>query len=134
MQQLETVYRGSSEFQNGSAYVQQFIIKSVTGDYLVCKTLSGTTSGTEDVYVARPYLLRRTIWSGATRNGVTYTYSGDQSRAASTGGTAIVEKVTPSYQVGDVIKATANIQGTTNVTGAEWEDDNRDGRSWAKST
>jgi hypothetical protein len=133
MRQPETVYRAGAE-QGGSAFVAQFIIGAVSGDYLVCKTLSGTTSGTEDVYVARPYLLRRTIWSGATRNGVTYTYSGNQSRDATTGGTAINEKVTPSYQVGDVIKATANIQGTPNVTGAEWEDDNRDGRSWAKVT
>lgn len=129
---LPTVYRGSSE---GSPHsVQQFVISSVSGDFLVCRSLSGTSSGTADVNVARPYLLRRTIWSGATRNGVTYTYSGVQSRDATTGGTAINEKVTPSYQATDVITAISLPIGGIGNTGLMWVDMNFDGRSWAKAT
>lgn len=129
---LPSVVRGSSESQNSP--IAQFVVKSVSGDFLVCRPLSGTSSGSSDVYVARPYLLRRTIWSGQTRNGVTYTFTDDQTRSATTGGTAITEKVTPSYQANDVIYGAASPAGGIGSTGIMWLDINADGRSWAKST
>jgi hypothetical protein len=129
----EFVVRGSSESSPGAIFARQFIISGISGDYLECHTLSGTSSGSGTVYVARPYLLRRTIWSGATRNGVTYTYSANQTRSASTGGTAITEKVTPSYQAGDVIIGVVRVGGGVGVDGVDWVDLNLDGRAWAES-
>jgi hypothetical protein len=126
--------RATTSSVDMGAIVQQFVISGISGDYLVCHTLSGTSSGSGTIYVARPYLLRRSIWSGQTRNGITYTYTDNQTRSATTGGTAITEKVTPSYQAADVILAVGRIYGTSNVGALDFEDLNTDGRSWAKST
>jgi len=72
--------------------------------------------------------------SGATRNGVTYTYDSAYERSGTTGGTAIQEAITPSYNTSfpDMIFAVRPADGATGVSGCRWVDINLDGRYWAE--
>jgi len=124
--------QGVSRTVGNAAGVVQFLVSGVSGDYLVCKTLSGTSSGSDYVYVAKPYLLRRSVYSGATRNGVTYTGATGQTRNASTGGTAVSEQVTPSYQTGDIVYGIGPVVGEIGTLGMIFVDLNIDGRAFAQ--
>lgn len=50
--------------------VNQYLVKQLFGDYLRCRKIDGSTVGTQDVYIAKPFELRRTPWHGVT---VSYT-------------------------------------------------------------
>lgn len=64
----------------GSADVTQFKLRFVEDDYLVCREWDGTTLGSDDIYVLKPYKLRCSLASaqvyGETHN---YTYAPDAS-------------------------------------------------------
>ncbi len=55
--------------------VARFRVRSVEGDYLVCRATDGVTDGEVDIKVAKPYLLQKTPFDGVSRAGVTYTYT-----------------------------------------------------------
>ena len=55
--------------------VARFRVRSVEGDYLVCRATDGVTDGDVDIKVAKPYLLQKTPFDGVSRAGVTYTYT-----------------------------------------------------------
>lgn len=123
-------------WERTAAQVSQYRIKSVGADHLVCRTWDGTTEGTLDLLVAKPYLLRRTPFDGQTRDGITYTYSSDIAREADDGSTTETQVVVPSWVADDIIYATREVQGGVEAEGGGeelfWVDDNRDGRAWAK--
>lgn len=149
-QTLADLARGMNKLQRGvraprqvtergnvrAVRVQQFKVVSVQQDYLVCRTWNGTEQGDSDVFVALPYLLRRTPFDGAARNGISYSYGDNVSRTASLSGEDEAQVMVPSYVAGDVIYAVRNSAGGTGVTAnaaaVQWLDLNVDGRAWAK--
>lgn len=114
-------------------------IAEVHGDYLTCRRvwrkdgMGEDTLGVEDVFVARPRLIRRSL---TTRDGVTFVYTDDQTLTASKPGeTDETWLVTPKYIVGDRIEVEI-IRGLTGVAEVDAQrgrpvDKNLDGRAWA---
>lgn len=116
--------------------IAQMQIVGVAGDYLQCRKYSGTSASGPTVSVAKPYLLRKTPFNGASRNGISYSYTSDVSRTASLSGETETQVVVPSYVVGDIIYAIKGVVGGVGVTltagTISWLDLNVDGRAWAK--
>ena len=119
----------------GGASVSRYKVVSVGEDDLTCHSWDGTTAGTEDITVLKPYLLRKTTFNAKTRVvtattiqasiSIAYEYLNPQERKATAGSDIERQAVTPRYLVGDVIYAI----GTD-------EDDpvdlNNDGRQWCR--
>lgn len=130
--------------QETAADVRQFRIVAVNGDYVTAARLQGTYENEADTddqtYIAKPYLLRRTPFDGASRNSIDYTYTDNVTRTATDADSNTeTQVVVPSYVVGDIIYATRAIDGGTGVElvttqgriAVEWLDLNVDGRAWA---
>lgn len=118
-----------------SGGVSQYRVKSVQGDYCTCRTWDGTTEGSTDVYVAKPYKLRNSITS-ATIDGVSvsYSYTSTVARTATISSTDEDQVIVPRYLSNDLIYAvTSNYTGVS-VSGTPLTliDINADGRAWAK--
>ena len=60
--------------ESGTASVAMFLLKSVQGDYLTCRTWDGTNEGEDDVYIAKDPRLRNSVTSEVL-DGVTVSYS-----------------------------------------------------------
>lgn len=126
--------------QQVGVILQQFAVQEVKGDYLICHaiTLSAsgdTLEGTQDIKVAKPYLLRRSITQRATTAGlVTYGYLSDIERTATLGAASENQKITPDYAVGDVILAVRGIVGGSlvKVDGVALQFMDITPRAWAK--
>jgi hypothetical protein len=130
--------------KGGGGYrVVRFRLKGVSEDYLNCKQLNGTTEVGPTVKVAKPYNLRKTPFHGKTISGITYNYTGAQSRTKTRASTSTTENqvITPAYQVavtgydGDEIYACKPSGGTgVKIGGVDvvWLDINNAGRAWAK--
>lgn len=127
----------------GGVAAQQFVLVSVHGDYLTCHTWDGAAEGGTDVFVAKPYPLRRTPFDAQTIviGGVSYTYdyADDQTRNVDDGTDNEDQQVTPGFYAGELIYA-IQVTGGTDVAG---EDDPYpavtwqmigDGRMWARSS
>lgn len=115
---------------------KQFRVVSAHGDYLICNPQDGQSFTSDQVIVAKPYLLRRTEFEANGRNGITYEYTDDTQRTADDGdGTTETQHITPAYVEGDIIYAIRNFSGALmindNSQEAAWVDINCDGRSWA---
>jgi len=68
---------GPDRSRNTGVAVGRFRVKSVEGDYIVCRFIEGEHEGTVDVKIAKPFLLQKTPFDGVSRSGVTYTYTDD---------------------------------------------------------
>lgn len=109
------------------------------GDYLRCRTWDwrSETEGDEDVFVARPWLLRRSSFEDITRAGIHYTYSTNSTRTArrTSDNATEVQIIIPMYYIGDILKAEKGIVGDTGVVVEdvmlEWEA-RTEGRAWAR--
>ena len=125
----------SPERRLGGLRKQHFQIQTVAEDHLVCRAWNNGQVESADVTVAKEWMLRKTPFHSQTRNGITYTYTGSdgQTRTASNGtDDDITEKITPSFQPGDIIVAERGIKGGTGVEAApDWEM-SHDGRKWGK--
>lgn len=84
------------------------------------------------VTVAKPYHLRRSTFDGETVGGITYSYTGDQTRDATDGVLSEAHEVVPAYAVGEGILVAETPDG--NGTGAGYMDVNSDARAWAQIT
>lgn len=134
--------RWSGPGGGGTSETAQYKVKERGNDYVMCHTWDGETEGADDIYVAKPYLLRKTPLDGKTRNGITYDYSATIDRRTATKGVEPNEIeetqiVVPSYLAGDIITAIRGITGGTEVFDpteeeVEWLDLNADGRAWMK--
>lgn len=119
--------------------LQQMQIVEVGGDFLRCVRVGADGSaGTLDVFVAKPWTLRRTPFDGQTRNGKEYTYADNVSRTVTEGSATEDQRITPDYEVGDVIFAAlcdvlGQIDPEDTNTGDRTVlvDANVDGRAWA---
>lgn len=69
----KVVYTGRRG-RGSSVSVTQFKLRFVEDDYLVCREWDGTTLGTEDVYIAKPYKLRCSLASEEVY-GLTHAYT-----------------------------------------------------------
>lgn len=128
-----------TETRTKGALLKAFTVVSEAGDYLVCLPLNvgAADRAANYVAVAKPPLLRRTPYDGATRNGISYTYTGANTRTADDGSSTEDQIITDDYVAGDEIHA-YQVLGGTGVTDADgyrviWADNNADGRFWAKS-
>ena len=114
---------------------QQFKVKSIGNDHVICNTWDGVTLGTVDVVVAKPYHLRRSTWHSVTRDGWTYSYSTGSSRTATNGDSSATHVIFEAYAAGDVIYADRPVGGTGvtfNDRKVRWCDQNRDARRWVE--
>ena len=118
--------------------IQQMKVVAEFNDHLTCHTWDGTSEGTDAIHVAKPPTLRLTPYDGQTVNGITYNYTGYNTRTAENEDEETEDQqITPDYAAGDVIFAVKNIAGGTGATDdeyvdCEWLDLNVDGRAWAK--
>lgn len=82
---------------------RQMQIQSDQGDYLICRSLDAAGNvGTGDIFVLKPWILRRTPFDGLTVNGTAYVYSSNGERLAD--GTE-TQKITQDYFAGAEITA-----------------------------
>lgn len=127
----------------GVLQAKRLTVVSVGADYIACRApadQSGNTQAT--VYVALPYMLRRTPFDGASRNGISYSYSSNTARTADDGSATEDQVIVPSYVAGDEILATRGLSGGTGVVVTiegvdvtlDMIDLNVDARAWAKAT
>jgi hypothetical protein len=118
---------------------RRFRLKSVHGDYIVARTWDGTTEGSEDVKLAKPWLLRRSPFEegGAhdDRDGASFYYITDSERIVQDAdGWPTFEMVEPPYLADDEINTVGTVIGGTGVeVGGEKlrrMDRNIDARRW----
>lgn len=120
----------------GSSGHKIFTLVSVANDTLTATPIGGT-SPSDDLTIAKPYLLRYTPFHTVAYNGITYTYSSATARQGDDGAATEDQIIVPPYVVGDEIIAMAvdgadlNDNGTT-LDDVKWMDINVDGRAWAK--
>ena len=122
----------------GGTSVMQFKIQSDAGDYWVCKTWDGTTLGSTNINVAKPYELRggATAITSEVIRGITYTYTyalvgGEYVRTTSgSDGTATTDYISPSALAGTVIKA---VPFATGISGVNYADTNEGGRAFGST-
>lgn len=116
----------------GAGRCRRFEITEISGDYLTCTPKGTGNESGETTLIARPYLLRRSL---TTWNGIAYTYANDQERTATLSPDSEVQKVIPTYVVGDEIFAMRAIGGTGVMDDEDveifWIDLNLDARAWA---
>jgi hypothetical protein len=108
--------------------IEIMTVSSEENDYLIC-----VDSSDQEVYVAKPFTLRRTPYDGVTWGDVSYVYSAANTRVASAAGeTDETQKITPSYEADETIVAVAHDTGVLTSFGEiAWEDLNTAGRAWA---
>lgn len=118
----------------GSSGGSQYRVKSVGQDAVTCRTFDGVVEGTDDVVIAKPYLLRLTPFHTKSRGGITYSYTSNTERVGTDDVSSDTETqvVVPSYVLDDIIYAIKGIGGGTGVSGATLVDINADARAWAK--
>lgn len=118
----------------------RFKLKSVSADYLTCRTWDGATEGGTDVYIAKAPKLRHVGSESIAGTTWNYTYSAesgyeDGKRVASDGTNSEKQVVIPVYIIGDEIFASTPDAGTDVTVGADeltFLDLNVDGRAWAR--
>lgn len=136
-----------SDWSPGGAGVSRFKLKSVQGDYVTARTWDGTTEGSTDVYIAKPWRLREsytTIAPAIGEPGYLYTYGAGinllnrkRTKTSNPGGVAEYQLVTPIWLVDEVITAVSCTTGVE-TEGATPEPVTlllvSDSRAWAKQT
>jgi hypothetical protein len=119
----------------GGAGVHCYRLKSVSDNYLTCRSWDGSNDGTTDIYIAKVHKLRNSITQEVIE-GVTYDYtyatgpdSLNKYRISKVSGVEVERHVvTPEWIVNDLIYA---IDATTHVTTATSLLMLGDGRAWA---
>lgn len=114
------------------ANVAQFKIQSDGGNVWVCRTWDGTTLGSVDVNINKPYQLLCGVGAITSRTirGTTYSFSYSNSlgyyvRTATFAGNVVERScIVPDPLNGDIILAVYD--------GSLWWDLNTDGRTWAE--
>jgi len=111
-------------------------IRSITNDFLVCRTWDGTTLGTVDIRVARPPEIRETAcWRLSNQTFSWYDVNNRISTVPTANPDTENQSLIPPYQIGDIIYASKPKGGTGivyNGVELEYMDENRGGRAFAK--
>lgn len=105
-----TYDEGTGGGGGGSTTLKEFIVSSVTGDYLICNEVTrdaqGSASwGVAEFTVAKPYDLRWSTWSGSTSDA---TYPGDVKTYKSGSVTTYTETLNPLYENAAILAASNN--------------------------
>ena len=102
-----------------SGIVRRFRYKSGadTKDFLTCRTWDGTTEGSHDILIAKPWLIRKEPHNTDGRDGFTFVYATHIQRTATKAGEDEVQDIEDAYIVNDNIWAilTAREYGGTGV-------------------
>lgn len=125
-------------------------VKQVLDDYLRCREFDGTTEGSSDILIAKPFNLRKTGWDGVTvqyamepfpgapltlsilYSYVTATYRQASITAGGLTGTeheVIIPRYVPDFSV---IFGLQIENGTGVAAAADIIDENTDGRAWGR--
>jgi len=117
---------------SGGAGSSPFRLKSIQNDYLTCRTWDGTTDGSTDVYVAKPFLLRHALANYSTISSFTTVNSQQATVIAIADSVTYTWRVVLPYAVNDVIWAHRTTLGDVTVSSQPviWEDDAKC-RIWA---
>jgi hypothetical protein len=97
--------------------LQTVLVKSAEAEYLVCRSWDGTTEGSDDIIVAKPFSARQP--ASETLLGVTYDYTYETADALNdyrnvTGGATIQQIVVPVWVVdGLILVAQTSFSGVT---------------------
>jgi hypothetical protein len=115
------------------------LVQSVGNDYLICKTYVDSTLGDDDLYVAKPFKLRRSPFHGETINSLSYSYLSPIARTVSHASTptwVMTQTVVPAYTLNfDIIYAISSSKiGMVTEAGSDikYLDINADARQWAR--
>lgn len=115
----------------GGVLVVPYYVVEHFGDYLNCRSWDGTTAGSTDITIAKPYELRFSL-TGETLDGIAFTYGtyvvASQSRIATFSGGSETQFITPRYRVGTILFAA---KAQTGVDTANLIDLNIGARAWA---
>jgi len=125
-------YIGMESAPGKEAKITLATINSQEDDYLKCYF----NSNYQEVYVAKPRALRRSLFDGLTVDGVSYVYSNAYTRVASADGEDDeTQLITPSYYDGEQIIIFHHDTGLTVTLGLiVWGDLNTAARAWAVSS
>lgn len=136
-----------------SGVVNQYLVKEVDGDYLRCRIIDGTAADADDVYIAKPFDLRRTPWDAqtvtmtiyysaadgtfkSTTVDITYTYYNDFGRKAEYASYSESQVIVPYYIPDRSVIYAIDVEEEINIT-SDHEilkiDLNTDGRAWCKA-
>lgn len=125
---IELASRGGKWNEAGSGSgIRLLTYRSSSGDSMIC-----WDANSQNITVAKPYLLRRTPFDGLTRSGISYAYSSDIARTATLDATTESQVIVPSFVTGDLLFVADEISGGTGVDGVSLIDLNVDGRAWAQ--
>lgn len=129
-------------FGAGGGTTKNYLVIEEFDDYLRCRTKLGTVVGADDVFVAKPFRLRRTPFEGTTVKSITYTYSplsggGNGTRLAEFSATEQeVQLILPSYvsSFDEILAVTVDggSQVTAGSTPVLLEDLNNAGRQFMR--
>lgn len=116
----------------GGTGVSPYRIKSIHNDYLTCRSWNGTTDGTTDVLIAKPFLLRHVSNNYPWIDTSSLATVNAQEVTVDVSSVEYTWRVTLPYAVDEVIWATATSLGDVSVSGTPLtlEDTNRAGHAW----
>lgn len=131
----------------GAAKLNQYRLKEMFGDFYRCRKLDGAVEDTEDVFIAKPWRLRRSTTEGKTIHFDTgdeaafdahYSFTTNTKRTVTIGGASEVQIVIPRFKLDfDIIYAIESEDDLgltdTNLEPITLIDINADGRAWAQA-
>jgi hypothetical protein len=124
-------------------------ITSIGDDYLIGVTCEvgadgrAANAGGTSVYIAKNWRHRKTPFHNKTWNGISYVYSSNVERVATSPTKTETQVITPPYVVGDIILAGTGFLGVgalgligRAIEGSRivWLDLNDDGRAWSRKS
>jgi len=125
--------------QEAGVSIKQYMLKEVHGDYLMCHSWDGENEGETDIFVAKPFRLRREPFDQQTITfddyAATFSYTDGTRRTATIDGIDEEQIIVPHYVPDlDIIYAVncddLNIE-TIDEEQVSLLDINADGRAWA---
>lgn len=120
----------------GGGTPRKLSLVSVNDDYLLCNPFGPDGTPLDiNLYVMKPWTLRRTPWDGTgpDASGISYAYTSDSARNATMGSVTESQLITPNYNTGDIVYAilASETFRLTNGKSTSLMDLNLDGRAWA---
>lgn len=113
-----------------SSSATPFIVQSIQNNWLTCRTWDGSTAGSTDILVAKPFLLRHVLANYPQLTSFT-TVNAQQATVVESGNT-YTWKVTLPYAADEIIWAQPTTLGdlTSGGNPLVWEDTNRGAHAW----